>query len=66
MSAPTTAVKGRLIAFHPAALVDIESGRRPKAVGWTDVRFTVGGTTGDRPKVAVWTPAQTDAFLDHA
>jgi integrase len=23
-------------------------------------------TTGERPKVAVWTPAQTGAFLDHA
>jgi hypothetical protein len=66
MSALNAAVKRRLIAFNPAAFVELESGRRPKAVVWTDARVAVWRTTGERPKAAVWTPAQTGAFLDHA
>jgi integrase len=66
MSALNTAAKRRLIAFNPAAFVELESGRRPKAVVWTDARVAIWRTTGERPKVAVWTPAQTGAFLDHA
>jgi integrase len=66
MSALNTAAKRRLIAFNPAAFVELESGRRPKAVVWTDTRVDVWRTTGERPKVAVWTPTQTGAFLDHA
>jgi integrase len=33
---------------------------------WTDERIEQWRRTGTRPKVAVWTPEQTGAFLDHA
>ena len=66
MSALNAAAKRRLIAFNPAAFVELQSGRRPKAVVWTDARVTLWRRTGERPKVAVWTPVQTGGFLDHA
>jgi integrase len=66
MSALNTAAKRRLIYFNPAAHVELESGRRPKAVVWTPERVAAWLATGVRPKVAVWTPEQTGAFLDHA
>ena len=66
MSALNTAAKRRLIAFNPAAYVELESGRRPKAVVWTEERVAAWRETGQRPKVAVWTPVQTGRFLDHA
>jgi integrase len=66
MSALNTAAKRRLIPFNPAAYVDLESGRRPKAVVWTEERVAAWRATGERPKVAVWTPEQTGQFLDHA
>jgi len=66
MSALNTAAKRRLIPFNPAAYVDLESGRRPKAVVWTEERVAAWRATGERPKVAVWTPEQTGRFLDYA
>jgi integrase len=66
MSALNAAAKRRLIPFNPAAFVELASGRRPKAVLWTDERIEEWRRTGKRPKVAVWTPEQTGAFLDHA
>jgi integrase len=66
MSALNAAAKRRLIAFNPAAYVELESGRRPKAVIWTEERVAAWRATGQRPKVAVWTPEQTGRFLDHA
>ncbi len=65
MSALNTAAKRRLIPFNPAAYVDLQSGRRPKAVVWTEERVAAWRATGERPKVAVWTPEQTGKFLDH-
>jgi len=66
MSALNTAAKRRLIPFNAAAFVELASGKRPKAVLWTDERVVEWLRTGKRPKVAVWTPEQTGAFLDHA
>ena len=66
MSALNAAAKRRLIPFNPAAFVELASGRRPKAVVWTEERIEHWRRTGTRPKVAVWTPEQTGAFLDHA
>ncbi|MCY7341969.1 MAG: site-specific integrase [Pseudonocardia sp.] len=66
MSALNTAAKRRLIPFNPASFVELASGKRPKAVLWTDERIAEWRRTGKRPKVAVWTPEQTGAFLDHA
>ncbi len=66
MSALNTAAKRRLIPFNPAAHVDLESGRRPKAVVWTEERVAAWRARGERPKVTVWTAEQTGKFLDHA
>jgi integrase len=66
MSALNTAAKRRLIPFNPASYVELESGRRPKAVVWTPERVAAWKATGKRPKVAVWTAEQTGGFLDHA
>jgi integrase len=65
-SALNTAVKRRLIPFNPLAYVELPTGRRPKAVVWTDERVAAYAATGQRPKVAVWTAKQTATFLDHA
>ena len=56
----------RLIPFNPGAFVELATGKRPKAVLWTDERVLEWRRTGKRPKVAVWTPEQTGAFLDYA
>jgi integrase len=66
MSALNAAAKRRLIPFNPASFVELASGKRPKAVLWTDERVANWRRTGKRPKVAVWTPEQTGVFLDHA
>lgn len=66
MSALNTAVKRRLLPLNPASYVELDPGRRPKAVVWTEQREAHWRATGERPKVAVWLPAQTGAFLDHA
>ena len=65
-SALNTAVKRRLIPYSPLAYVELPTGRRPRAVVWTDERVAAWRATGVRPPVAVWTAAQTAAFLDHA
>lgn len=47
-------------------VVEIPSGRRPRAVVWTVERIEHWRRTGERPAVAVWTPQETGAFLDAA
>ena len=66
MSALGAAVKRRLIGHNPASHVELATGRRPKAVVWTDDRVAAFARTGIRPAVAVWTAAQAGAFLDSA
>ncbi len=66
MSALNGAVRRRLIGHNPAAHVELASGRRPRAVVWTDDRILEWQRTGVRPAVAVWTPQQAGAFLDRA
>ena len=66
MSALNSAVKCKRIAYNPAAHVELASGRRPRAVVWTDDRVTAWLRTGARPPVAVWTAQQAGAFLDVA
>ena len=61
MSALNSAAKRRLIAFNPAAYVELESGRRPRAVVRTDDRVEAWRRTGPRPAVAVWTAQQAGA-----
>ncbi len=67
MSALNSAVRRRKLAHNPAQYVELESGRAPRALVWTDERVWLWRRTGRRPSpVMVWTPAQTVAFLDAA
>ncbi len=69
---PLTAARLRRIhttlmsTLNPASYVELDTGRRPKAVVWTEQREAHWRATGERPKVAVWLPSQTGTFLDHA
>ncbi len=64
LSALNTAVWRKLLAFNPARNVELPSGRRPRAVVWTDERVPVWRRTGRRPPVTVWTADQAGTFLD--
>jgi integrase len=66
MSALNTAVKRRRLEVNRAFFVEVPTGRRPKAVVWTDERVERWKATGERPAVAVWTAEQTGRFLDAA
>jgi integrase len=66
-AALNSAIAQQLITFNPAAHVELEAGRRPKAQVWTEERIAHWERTGEKPSaVMVWTPVQTGAFLDHA
>lgn len=54
---------GRITA-SPASRAELPPARRPRAVVWTSARAGRWQQTGIRPAVAVWTPAQTAAFLN--
>lgn len=59
------AIGQQIITFNPAAHVEIDPVRKPKALVWTDERVTKCEQTGEKPSpVMVWTPQQTGAFLD--
>ncbi len=61
------AIRRQLITFNPAKHVELASGKRPKAVLWTDQHVRRWQETGEKPSgVMVWTPAQLGAFLDAA
>lgn len=61
------AIKRQLITFNPASHVELESGKRPKAVLWTEQQVEYWRRTGEKPSgVMVWTPVQIGAFLDEA
>ncbi|GGZ28666.1 site-specific integrase [Streptomyces inusitatus] len=61
------AIKRQLITFNPASHVELEPGKRPKAVLWTDRHVERWRATGEKPSaVMVWTPPQIGAFLDEA
>jgi integrase len=62
-SALNAAVRERLIADNPARYVKLPRGRRPLAVVWTKRRVQQWRRTGERPVVAVWTPALLAEFL---
>jgi integrase len=63
-SALNAAVRERLLADNPARYLKLPRGRRPHAVVWTRRRVKQWQRSGIRPAVAVWTPAQTAAFLN--
>lgn len=59
------AIGQQIITFNPAAHVEIDPARKPKAQVWTDERVARWQQTGEKPSpVMVWTPEQTGAFLD--
>ncbi len=62
------AVERRLIAHNPAARgIELDSGKRPKALLWTAERVRRWEKTGEKPSpVMVWTPQQLGRFLDAA
>ncbi|WP_263170633.1 tyrosine recombinase XerC [Streptomyces sp. SCSIO ZS0520] len=66
-TALNAAIRRQLITFNPAAHVELASGKRPKAVLWTDQHVERWRKTGEKPSaVMVWTPQQIGAFLDEA
>ncbi|MDT0377321.1 site-specific integrase [Streptomyces sp. DSM 42041] len=55
------------ITFNPAAHVEMDSGKRPKGVLWTEEHVERWQKTGEKPSaVMVWTPTQMGRFLEHA
>jgi hypothetical protein len=62
-SALNAAVRERLIPDNPARYLKLPKGVMPFAVVWTMRRVLEWRRTGDRPVVAVWTPAQLAQFL---
>ena len=66
-TALNAAIRRQLITFNPASWVELDSGKRPKAVLWTGQHVEHWRKTGEKPSpVMVWTPAQIGAFLDEA
>ena len=63
-TALNAAIHAGLITTNAASRAELPPARRPKAVVWTAERITEWRRTGIRPPVAVWTPAQTAAFLN--
>jgi integrase len=65
-AALNAAIAQQLITFNPAAHVELDAGRRPKALVWTEERILHWKRTGEKsPPVMVWTPEHTGLFLDH-
>ncbi len=58
------AIRRGLLDRNPAHWIELPSGRRPRAVVWTEGRETHWRQTGERPAVAVWTATHTAAFLE--
>ncbi|GLX53813.1 hypothetical protein Shyhy01_67620 [Streptomyces hygroscopicus subsp. hygroscopicus] len=59
------AIGQQILTFNPAAHVELDPVRKPKALVWTDARVAKWEQTGEKPSpVMVWTPKQTGAFLD--
>lgn len=66
-TALNAAISRQLITFNPAKHVELASGKRPKAVLWTEQHVKRWRETGEKPSgVMVWTPAQLGEFLDAA
>jgi integrase len=60
------AVRAGLVTVNPARGVELPPARPVRAVVWTDERVAAWRRDGVRPVVAVWTAAQTTAFLRFA
>src|SRR6201999_2653392 len=62
-AAMNAAIREGLLTHNPATHLELASPRKPRAVIWTDEQLAQYRITGERPSVAVWTAAQTAAFL---
>lgn len=66
-AALNAAISQQMLTFNPAAHLELASGKRPKALLWTDEHVARWRETGEKPSgVMVWTPTQVGEFLDHA
>ncbi len=63
-TALNAAIRAGHITTNAASRAELAPARRPEAVVWTAERISEWQRTGIRPSVAVWTPAQTAAFLN--
>jgi integrase len=63
-TALNAAIREGLVEENPAALVKLRAAPRTRAVVWTAARVRHWRTTGERPRVAVWTAALTTQFLN--
>ncbi|MEX5637831.1 site-specific integrase [Parafrankia sp. FMc2] len=60
------AIRRGIMTHNPAKYLELASGKRPKALLWTDERVARWRQTGTKPSpVMVWTPTHTGHFLDH-
>jgi integrase len=59
----SAAARAGLVERNAARDVELPAGRRPHPLVWTDSRVRAWRVDHLRPPVAVWTPAQTAAFL---
>lgn len=62
-AALNAAIREGLVTDNPARWVELPTHRRPQAVVWTRARVAAWQAGGARPKVAVWTAADTARFL---
>ncbi|OKI99967.1 tyrosine-type recombinase/integrase [Kitasatospora sp. CB01950] len=62
-AALNAAIRRGILTTNPARYLDLPRTPRPYPVVWTDARVAEWQRTGQRPAVAVWTPAQTATFL---
>jgi len=63
-TALNAAIRAGHLTVNPASLCELPPARRPRAVVWSGARIEEWQRSGVRPAVAVWTPAQTAAFLN--
>ena len=62
-AALNAAIREGLLTDNPARWVELPTHHRPHAVVWTRARVAAWQAGGARPKVAVWTAADTARFL---
>jgi integrase len=64
-SALNDAIGRQILTFDPAAHVELDPVRKPRALVWTDARVARWEQTGEKPSsVMVWTPEQSGTFLE--
>ncbi|MEO3794366.1 hypothetical protein ABGB14_29485 [Nonomuraea sp. B10E15] len=62
-AALNAAVRENLLPDNPSRYIELPRLRRPHAVVWTSDQIAEWQRSGTRPRVAIWTAAQTATFL---